>query len=46
MDPKQALEILDKVTAQIPLVRSDQASVLQAISVLQKMIEQSKETKE
>jgi len=34
MNATEALQVLDQVTAQIPLVRADQAKVLQALQVL------------
>lgn len=34
MTPTEAIQILDQVTAQIPLLRADQAKVLQALQVL------------
>ena len=34
MTTEEAIQILDQVTAQIPLVRADQAKVLQALQVL------------
>jgi len=34
MKPEEAIQILDQVTSQIPLVRADQAKVLQALQVL------------
>lgn len=43
MDTKQAIEILDNVTAQIPLVRADQAKVLQALAVLREALLPPKE---
>lgn len=36
MNPDDAINILDQVTAQIPLVRADQAKVMQALDVLRK----------
>ena len=35
MSIDEAISILDQVTAQIPLVRADQAKVIQALQVLQ-----------
>jgi hypothetical protein len=34
MTPEDAIQILDQVTAQIPLVRADQAKVLEALQTL------------
>ena len=34
MSTEEAIQILDQVTAQIPLVRADQAKVLQALQTL------------
>ena len=34
MTPDQAIQILDAVTAQQPLIRSDQQQVMQALQVL------------
>ncbi len=41
MTPEQAVNILEQVTAQQLLVRSDQNAVLQAVSVLRQFIQQS-----
>lgn len=34
MTTEEAIQVLDTVTAQIPLVRADQAKVIQALQVL------------
>lgn len=34
MSPDEAISVLDQVTAQIPLVRADQAKVIQALQCL------------
>lgn len=34
MTPEQAIQILDNVTAQVPLTRADQSAVIQALQVL------------
>lgn len=38
MQPQEAYNILNNVTANIPMVRSDQAKVLQALEVFKSLI--------
>lgn len=38
MSPEQALQIINNVTAQVPLVREQQIQVLQAIAALKKLL--------
>lgn len=45
MSTEEAIQILDQVTAQIPLVRADQAKVLQALQTLRDATEQKPEPK-
>lgn len=39
MTPQQALQILDSVTAQVPLNRADHAKVVEALNVLLALVQ-------